>query len=83
MSSSADLGADIVSKVRALPCARDKARASIENRTLQAGHEVFRAHLVPVQPQTPFLIPPRTGIFPRRPAALPPRSPAIPQPAVG
>ena len=39
--------------LRALRCSREQARASIERRTLQAGHEVFRAHLVPLQPQTP------------------------------
>jgi len=44
---------------------------------------VFRAHLVPVQPQAPYLIPPRTGAIPRRPAALPPAAAAIPQSAVG
>ena len=38
---------------RAALLARASARASIANRTLDAGHEVFRAHLVPVQPQTP------------------------------
>jgi glycosyltransferase involved in cell wall biosynthesis len=69
--------------MRAMPCSREKTRASIEGRTLQAGHEVFRAHLVPVQPQTPYLIPPRTGVLTRRPSALPPRAPAIPQPAAG
>jgi glycosyltransferase involved in cell wall biosynthesis len=67
---------------RALPCSRERSRASIESRTLQAGHEVFRAHLVPVQPQTPYLIPPRTGVFTRRPA-LPPPAQAIPQHAAG
>jgi glycosyltransferase involved in cell wall biosynthesis len=36
--------------VRALRCSREKARASVIGRTLQAGHELFRAHLVPVQP---------------------------------
>jgi hypothetical protein len=69
--------------MRAVHCSRERARASIENRTLQAGHEVFRAHLVPVQSNTPYLIPPRTGFFPRRPAALPPPAPAIPQHAAG
>lgn len=39
---------------RALPCARDRARASIVHRTLQAGHDVFRAHLVPLHPASPF-----------------------------
>jgi glycosyltransferase involved in cell wall biosynthesis len=37
--------------LRALRCSRDKARASILGRTLVAGHEVFRAHLVPVRAQ--------------------------------
>jgi glycosyltransferase involved in cell wall biosynthesis len=69
--------------LRAVSCSRETARASIEKRTLQAGHEVFRAHLVPVQPQTPYLIPPRTGAIPRRPAALPPPAAAIPQSAAG
>ncbi len=35
--------------LRALRCSRDRARASILHRTLRAGHEVFRAHLVPVE----------------------------------
>jgi hypothetical protein len=30
-------------------CSREKARASILGRTLRAGHEVFRAHLVPLR----------------------------------
>ena len=34
--------------LRALRCSRDEARASIAGRTLRAGHDVFRAHLVPV-----------------------------------
>jgi glycosyltransferase involved in cell wall biosynthesis len=34
--------------LRALRCSRDRARASIVSRTLRAGHEVFRSHLVPV-----------------------------------
>jgi hypothetical protein len=67
--------------MRAVGCSREKTRATIEHRTLQAGHEVFRAHLVPVRPPTPYLIPPRSGAAPRRPAALPPR--AIPQHAAG
>jgi len=33
---------------RALGCSRAAARASIVHRTLEAGHDVFRAHLVPV-----------------------------------
>ena len=45
--------------LRALRCSREKTRASIERRTLEAGHEVFRQHLVPLQPQTPSSIPPR------------------------
>lgn len=39
--------------LRALRCSREKARASILGRTLRAGHEVFRAHLVPAQPDRP------------------------------
>jgi glycosyltransferase involved in cell wall biosynthesis len=61
---------------RAVRCGRTEARASIAQRTLQAGHEVFRAHLVPVQPHTPYLIPPRAGLFGGR-RALPPR--VVPQ----
>jgi glycosyltransferase involved in cell wall biosynthesis len=37
---------------RALLCSREAARASIVHRTLEAGHDVFRAHLVPVQSKT-------------------------------
>jgi glycosyltransferase involved in cell wall biosynthesis len=33
---------------RAILCSRDRARASIVHRTLEAGHDVFRAHLVPL-----------------------------------
>ena len=71
---------------RAVRCSRIDARASIANRTLNAGHEVFRAHLVPVQPQTPYLIPPRSGVGVfgrRRPAALPRPAHGVPQPAAG
>ena len=32
--------------LRALRCSRERSRASILHRTLHAGHEVFRAHLV-------------------------------------
>jgi hypothetical protein len=32
-----------------LRCSRERARASILGRTLRAGHEVFRAHLVPLR----------------------------------
>ena len=40
-----DLGA---SCRRAILCSGERARASIVHRTLEAGHDVFRAHLVPV-----------------------------------
>lgn len=33
---------------RALGVSRERARASIVHRTVEAGHEVFRAHLVPI-----------------------------------
>jgi glycosyltransferase involved in cell wall biosynthesis len=33
---------------RAILCAGERARASIVHRTLEAGHDVFRAHLVPL-----------------------------------
>jgi len=36
--------------LRGLRCSREKARASILGRTLRAGREVFRAHLVPMAP---------------------------------
>ena len=71
---------------RAVRCSRTDARASIANRTLNAGHEVFRAHLVPVQPQTPYLIPPGNGVGVfgrRRQGALPRPAQVIPQPAAG
>jgi glycosyltransferase involved in cell wall biosynthesis len=42
---------------RAVHGSRDKARASIVRRTLRAGHDVFREHLVPLRPQTPFALP--------------------------
>ena len=43
--------------MRAVRCGGAKARASIAPRTLAAGHEVFRNHLVPLQPQIPVLQP--------------------------
>jgi len=42
---------------RAIECPRDRARASIIRRTLRAGHELFRAHLVPLRPEIPFAVP--------------------------
>jgi glycosyltransferase involved in cell wall biosynthesis len=39
--------------LRALRCSRERARASILHRTLEAGHEVFRAHLVPLRQDQP------------------------------
>jgi glycosyltransferase involved in cell wall biosynthesis len=39
---------------RALRCSRELARASILHRTLQAGHEVFRANLVPIEVRARF-----------------------------
>jgi glycosyltransferase involved in cell wall biosynthesis len=78
------IGDDLMAAcMRAVGCSREQTRASIESRTLQAGHEVFRAHLVPVQPQTPYLIPPRAGVFSgRRRPALPPAH-AVPQQVAG
>jgi len=40
--------------LRALACSRERARASIVRRTLRAGHDLFRAHLVPLRPEIPF-----------------------------
>jgi glycosyltransferase involved in cell wall biosynthesis len=40
--------------LRAIGCPRERARASIVRRTLRAGHDIFRAHLVPVEPAAPF-----------------------------
>lgn len=42
---------------RAIRCSRDDARASIIRRTLRAGHELFRAHLVPARAELPFTMP--------------------------
>jgi glycosyltransferase involved in cell wall biosynthesis len=39
---------------KALACSREHARASVVRRTLQAGHDAFRAHLVPLQPRFKF-----------------------------
>jgi len=36
--------------LRAVRCSRERTRASILGRTLRGGHDVFRAHLVPVNP---------------------------------
>jgi len=46
---------------RALPCSRERARASIVHRTLQAGHDVFRAHLVPLRSPASFSFPQAAG----------------------
>jgi glycosyltransferase involved in cell wall biosynthesis len=48
--------------LRALRCCRDRARSSILRRTLRAGHDVFRAHLVPLRPETPFVLPPAAPV---------------------
>jgi glycosyltransferase involved in cell wall biosynthesis len=42
---------------RALSSSRERARASVVRRTLRAGHDLFRAHLVPLRPEIPFAIP--------------------------
>jgi glycosyltransferase involved in cell wall biosynthesis len=39
--------------LRAVQCSREKTRASIVHRTLEAGHDVFRDHLVPVSDGAP------------------------------
>jgi glycosyltransferase involved in cell wall biosynthesis len=36
--------------LRAIRCSRERTRASILQRTLRGGHDVFRAHLVPTRP---------------------------------
>jgi glycosyltransferase involved in cell wall biosynthesis len=41
--------------LRALRCSRERTRESIIHRTLEAGHEVFRAHLVPLQKDEPLV----------------------------
>ncbi|HVZ73910.1 MAG TPA: glycosyltransferase family 1 protein [Polyangia bacterium] len=38
---------------RAVKCSREAARASIVHRTLEHGHDVFRAHLVPLNDAVP------------------------------
>ena len=43
--------------LRARHCSTERARSSIVRRTLRAGHDVFRAHLVPLRPETPFVLP--------------------------
>jgi glycosyltransferase involved in cell wall biosynthesis len=43
--------------LRAVQCSRERARASIVRRTLRAGHDIFRAHLVPLRPEIPFAVP--------------------------
>src|SRR4029079_19651649 len=63
------IGEDLLDACRrAIGCSGEQTRASIERRTLAAGHEVFRQHLVPLQPQIPSSVPPRiagTRIAPR------------------
>ena len=44
--------------LRAISCSRESARASVVRRTLRAGHDLFRAHLVPLRPEVPFAVPP-------------------------
>jgi glycosyltransferase involved in cell wall biosynthesis len=57
--------------LRALRCSRERARASIVRRTLRAGHEVFREHLVSVRPEnTPLSFPRGTAPVLRRAAAF-------------
>jgi len=48
---------------RALPLSRERARASIVRRTLRAGHDVFRAHLVPLRRERPFGLPKVASAF--------------------
>jgi glycosyltransferase involved in cell wall biosynthesis len=36
--------------LRALRCSRERTRATVLGRTLEAGHDAFRAHLVPLMP---------------------------------
>src|ERR1022692_1505699 len=48
---------------RALPVCREQSRASIVRRTLRTGHDVFRAHLVPWRPETPFVLPQAVPAF--------------------
>lgn len=49
--------------LRAVHCSRERSRASIVRRTLRAGHDVFRAHLVPWRPETPFVLPQAVSAF--------------------
>jgi len=42
---------------RAVGCSRELARATILRRTLRAGHDVFRAHLVPLRHAVPASFP--------------------------
>jgi glycosyltransferase involved in cell wall biosynthesis len=66
--------------LRALRCSRERARASIVDRTLRAGHDLFRAHLVPLQPSAidagpsrgpRRLLPPRVSLRPSAAGAAP------------
>jgi glycosyltransferase involved in cell wall biosynthesis len=41
---------------RAVTCSGERARASIVRRTLRAGHELFRAHLVPLRSEAPLAV---------------------------
>ena len=43
--------------LRALSCSPERARASVVRRTLRAGHELFRAHLVPLRPELTLPVP--------------------------
>ena len=59
---------------RAITCSRDNARASIIRRTLRAGHDLFRAHLVPARAELPFAVPaPTRRGRKRRPPEAPQR----------
>lgn len=53
---------------RAIGGSRAEARRSIRWRTLRAGDEVFRDHLIPIEPGTPNFLGPATGPGPRQAA---------------
>jgi glycosyltransferase involved in cell wall biosynthesis len=53
---------------RALHVSRETARASIVHRTLEAGHDVFRAHLVPLEGTVPPTLAPARPTRPLRPS---------------
>jgi glycosyltransferase involved in cell wall biosynthesis len=58
------IGEDLLAACqRALRCPREQARASALPYTFQASHKQFRAHLVPMRPEVPFVSPTEAALL--------------------